>query len=381
MASHEFRTPLTLIINPVKELLEKNSNEQKDKGGLNIIYRNARRMLSLVDQLLLFRKAESGLDKIKPSKLNLHDLACEVYLCFIQQAKTQRINYVFDCANRDLEIYADREKLEIILYNLLSNALKYTPAEGRIRFLIEEAAEHVEIKVEDNGAGIPSEIGEKLFDKFYKAERTKTSSKAGFGIGLFLVKHFTEQHGGAISYHSGEGQGTIFTLNLLKGKAHFPAGVIISETEAPPQLLEALREEAPLQETSEEKEPIPELISEKQSILIVDDDESIRQYLTRLFKETYIIYQAENGEAALAAVVKQRPDLILMDIQLPILDGYEATRRIKADPALSSIPIIAVTSYALSGDEEKARSAGCDDFVPKPYSPRQLLAKIRQYLP
>jgi len=117
-------------------------------------------------------------------------------------------------------------------------------------------------------------------------------------------------------------------------------------------------------------------------ILVVEDQEDNRQILRDLLAATdYEVVEAENGEAALAAVVKQRPDLILMDIQLPIFDGYEATRRIKADPALSSIPIIAVTSYALSGDEEKARSAGCDDFVPKPYSPRQLLAKIRQYLP
>ena len=120
----------------------------------------------------------------------------------------------------------------------------------------------------------------------------------------------------------------------------------------------------------------------KKRILVVEDQEDNRQILRDLLATTdYEVIEAENGEEALAAVAKQRPDLILMDIQLPILDGYEATRRIKADPTLSSIPIIAVTSYALSGDEAKARSAGCDDFVPKPYSPRQLLAKIRQYLP
>ena len=120
----------------------------------------------------------------------------------------------------------------------------------------------------------------------------------------------------------------------------------------------------------------------KKRILVVEDQEDNRQILRDLLATTdYEVIEAENGEEALAAVAKQRPDLILMDIQLPIMDGYEATRRIKANPALQSIPIIAVTSYALSGDEEKARAAGCDDFVPKPYSPRQLLAKIRQYLP
>jgi two-component system cell cycle response regulator DivK len=116
-------------------------------------------------------------------------------------------------------------------------------------------------------------------------------------------------------------------------------------------------------------------------ILVVEDEEDNRQILRDLLQTVdYEIIEAENGEQALAAVAKQRPDLILMDLQLPILDGYEATRRIKANPALKDVPIIAVTSYALSGDEAKARAAGCDDFVPKPFSPRQLLAKIREYL-
>jgi len=117
-------------------------------------------------------------------------------------------------------------------------------------------------------------------------------------------------------------------------------------------------------------------------ILVVEDQPDNRRIIRDMLAATdYEVAEAENGEEALAAIAKHRPDLILMDIQLPIMDGYEAARRIKADPALKSIPIIAVTSYALSGDETKAREAGCDDFVPKPYSPRQLMAKIRHYLP
>jgi signal transduction histidine kinase/ligand-binding sensor domain-containing protein/DNA-binding response OmpR family regulator len=378
--SHEFRTPLTLIINPVKELLEKNSNQQKDKSELNIVYRNARRMLSLVDQLLLFRKAESGLDKIKPSKLNLHDLAYEVYLCFVQQAKTQNINYVFDCANKGLEIYADREKLEIILYNLLSNALKYTPAQGIIRFSIEEGAEQVEIKVEDNGAGIPSEIGERLFDKFYKAERTKTSSKAGFGIGLFLVKHFSEQHEGTISYQSEEGQGTMFTLNLKKGKEHFGADVIISETEAAPQLLEVLKEEAAIEANNAGEEPLTELVSEKQSILIIDDDESIRQYLARLFKDTYIIYQAENGEAGLAMAQKYLPDLIISDVHMRELNGIELCKMMKQNEQLSHIPVILLTGATSNELKLQGVEGGADDYIVKPFDSKLLAARVSTLL-
>jgi signal transduction histidine kinase/DNA-binding response OmpR family regulator len=375
--SHEFRTPLTLIINPVKDLLKKNPDEQiKNDGELNIIYRNARRMLSLVDQLLLFRKAESGLDKIRPSKLNLHDLAYEVYLCFVQQAKSQNINYVFDCANKNLEIYADREKLEIILYNLLSNALKYTSAEGSIKLSIVEGTEDVAIKVEDNGAGIPSAIGEKLFDKFYKAERTKTSSKAGFGIGLFLVKHFTELHEGTISYESEEGQGTTFTLTLQKGKEHFGPEVTISETDDSSAFIQMFKVEPFIEEMVEEAEPITEVVSEKQSILIIDDDESIRQYLVRLFKDNYIVHQAENGEAGLAMAQKYLPDLIISDIHMREMSGIELCKAVKENEQLSHIPVILLTGA--TSDELKLQGVegGADDYIVKPFDSKLLVARV-----
>lgn len=381
--SHEFRTPLTLIINPVKELLEKSSNEQAKSGNeLSIVYRNARRMLSLVDQLLLFRKAESGMDKIKPSKLNLHNLAYEVYLCFIQQAKSQNISYVFDCPNKNLEIYADREKLEIILYNLLSNALKYTPAGGEIKVTIEERAENVIIHVEDNGAGIPLETGEKLFDKFYKAERTKTSSKEGFGIGLFLVRHFTEQHGGAISYKSEESQGTVFTLVLLKGRDHFGPDVIISETDAAPAFLESFKEEASLQEniTIDEKEPMAELVSEKKSILIIDDDESIRQYLFRLFKDNYIVYKDESGDSGLKTAQRYLPHLIISDIHMQGMNGIELCKAIRENAQLSHIPFVLLTGS--TSDELKLHGVegGADDYIVKPFDSKLLLARVGNLL-
>ena len=116
-------------------------------------------------------------------------------------------------------------------------------------------------------------------------------------------------------------------------------------------------------------------------ILVVEDQEDNRQILRDLLGNAgYELTKAENGEEAIAAVDRRRPDLILMDIQLPVMDGYEATRRIRTNPDLKSVPIIAVTSYALAGDEDKALAAGCDGYVTKPYSPRDLLAKVRTYL-
>jgi signal transduction histidine kinase/ligand-binding sensor domain-containing protein/DNA-binding response OmpR family regulator len=379
--SHEFRTPLTLIINPVKDLLDKNADEKiKNDGELNIVYRNARRMLSLVDQLLLFRKAESGLDKIRPSKLNLHDLAYEVYLCFVQQAKSQNINYVFECPNKNLEIYADIEKLEIILYNLLSNALKYTPSNGNIKFTIEEGTEDVAIKVEDTGAGIPSEIGEKLFDKFYKAERTKTSSKAGFGIGLFLVKHFTEQHGGTITYQSQEGQGAIFILTMLKGKDHFGLDVIISEPEKSPAFIQMFKEEPILEGKIEESEPIAEVVSEKKSILIIDDDASIRQYLVRLFRDNYLVHQAENGTTGLKAAQKYLPDLVISDIHMQGMNGIELCKAIKESEQLGHIPVVLLTGATSDELKLKGVEGGADDYIVKPFDNKLLAARVTNLL-
>lgn len=379
--SHEFRTPLTLIINPIKDLLKKNPGEQiKNDGELNIVYRNARRMLSLVDQLLLFRKAESGADAIKPSKVNLYDLAYEVYLCFVQQAKSQNINYVFDCGNKNLEIYADREKLEIILYNLLSNALKYTPARGCIKFVINGLPENIVIKVEDSGAGIPAETGQKLFDKFYKPERLKTTSKTGFGIGLFLVKHFTEQHNGTIAYESREGRGATFILTLQKGKDHFGPGVVLSKTDASPAFIEMLKDEPLLQENVDDNEPITEVVSEKKSILIVDDDESIRQYLARLFKDNYLIHQAENGETGLNTAQKYLPDLIISDIHMQPVNGIELCKAIKENEHLSHIPVILLTGAASNELKLRGVEGGADDYIVKPFDSQLLTARVTNLL-
>ena len=185
----------------------------------------------------------------------------------------------------------------------------------------------------------------KLFQEFQQADNSMTKKKGGTGLGLAISKRIIEMHGGNIWIESAVGQGSTFAFTL---PIHVAQQVVTAWTKR---------------------------------ILAVEDQEDNRQIIRDMLASTdYEIIEAENGEEALAAVAKQRPDLILMDVQLPIMDGYEAARRIKADPALRSIPIIAVTSYALSGEDKRARAAGCDDYVAKPYSPRQLLAKIRLHL-
>jgi signal transduction histidine kinase/DNA-binding response OmpR family regulator/streptogramin lyase len=380
--SHEFRTPLSLIINPIKDLLTKKGEEHsKPDNELYVVYRNARRMLSLVDQLLLFQKAASGADQLKPSKLNIYNLAHEVYLCFVQQANTKKIDYLFDCPNEALEIYADREKLEIILFNLLSNALKYTSEGGYINLRIKETLDNVLIEVQDSGTGIPKEIGDKLFEKFYQS----ANSQSGFGIGLYLVKQFTEQHKGFVSYVSEEGKGTTFELKLLKGKNHFDPDCIIQNTSREPVFLKELALEETVVEQNaahfeQQSEPLEAVVSEKQSILIVDDDEQIRQYLSQLFKTKFQVYQAQNGEEGIKLAKKYLPDLIISDIQMQGISGIELCKTIKEDASLGHIPVILLTASTSSEAKLQGVEGGADDYITKPFDKDILVARVSSLL-
>ncbi len=381
--SHEFRTPLTLIINPIRDLLKKKEFEQPQlEGELSIVYRNAHRMLSLVDQLLLFRKAESDFDKIHPAKLDVCSLAREVYLCFLHPAKARNINYTFDCETEHLELVADRQKLEIILYNLLSNAIKYTEADGNIALRIKDTTDTIVIEVEDTGAGIPAAVGEKLFEKFYQPDRVLTSRKPGFGIGLFLVKHFTDEHKGTIAYKSEEGKGTLFTLRFLKGSAHFGEDIKIMEESTAPAFAEELLEEPTILETSASSADAPatEVVTEKNTLLIIEDDEAIRLYLSQLFAGTYIVLQAASGEAGLEMAQQYLPDLIISDIHMKELSGIDLCKQIKEHETTSHIPVILLTGS--TSDELKLQGIeeGADDYISKPFDSQLLTARVSSLL-
>jgi signal transduction histidine kinase/ligand-binding sensor domain-containing protein/DNA-binding response OmpR family regulator len=383
--SHEFRTPLTLIINPIRDLLKKKEIEQPHlESELSVVYRNAHRMLSLVDQLLLFRKAESDFDKIHPAKLNVCHLAREVYLCFLHPAKARNINYTFECEEEHMELVADRQKLEIILYNLISNAIKYTEAEGTIALRIQNAPdnEHIIIEVEDTGAGIPAAVGEKLFEKFYQPDRVLTTRKPGFGIGLFLVKHFTDEHKGTIAYKSEEGKGTLFTLRFLKGSAHFGEDIkIIEEPTAPPFADEGIDNTA-LEESPASSAGIPatDVVTEKKTVLLIEDDEAIRQYLSQLFASTYIVLQAPSGEAGLEMAQQYLPDLIISDIHMKALSGIELCKQIKEQETTSHIPVILLTGSTSDALKLQGIEEGADDYISKPFDSQLLTARVSSLL-
>lgn len=380
--SHEFRTPLTLIINPIRDLLQMGDKAERE-GELQIIYRNARRLLSLVDQLLLFRKADVQADVLKLSRMNFYSLCHEVYLSFVQQARAKHINYTFSCDNEQLELVVDREKMDIILYNLISNALKYTPEGGKVDFRIVERDGTVDVQVSDSGIGIPADVGTRLFEKFYRVPTEETSVRRGFGIGLFLVKQYTESHKGNICYHSEPGQGTSFLLQFRKGTDHFEEQAIQEESSTlafkEEDILlraEAAEEIVP----AEKKEQLEALVTERQTIIVVDDDASIRQYLVHMFRDKFTVYEADNGTDALKLARQHTPDLVISDVMMGGMNGIDLCGAIKEEPSLSHIPVILLTAISSSDNKLKGVEGGADDYITKPFEKELLMARVTSLL-
>ncbi|KGO91710.1 hybrid sensor histidine kinase/response regulator transcription factor [Flavobacterium subsaxonicum] len=380
--SHEFRTPLSLIINPLKKAVKNPQSESKElASNLAVAHRNARRLLSLVDQLLLFRKAESDADALTISAINVNHLCNEVYQCFVNQAKEQDITFKFKAHETAVEIFGDYEKIEIALFNLTSNSFKHTPAGGSITLELLEANGVVSISVIDTGSGIAAADMPFIFEKFRQSGGVKGPAR-GFGIGLFIVKYFTEKHSGTVICNSEQGKGSTFTLNFLKGYEHFadlPISIISPKMS---QLVEELLGDTTREENKPEQnvENIPttgvEILTVKKSILVIDDNAEIRDYLVQLFSPHYLVYAAKNGAEGLEVVTKHIPDLVISDISMDGIDGLEVCRTIKQNEALSHIPVILLTATTNPEIHLQGITDGADDYITKPFDADILQARV-----
>lgn len=395
--SHEFRAPLSLIINPIKDLLHK-TEHRTETAELQVIYRNAKRLLRMVDQLLLFKKAEQNLDQLNLQKQNVYDLCRDVYLCFIEQARSRKIRYELQGEAKGAFINADREKIEIALFNLLSNAFKFTPEGGTIAFRIKETNAGIALSISDTGPGIPEDESQKLFERF--VQLNNTGNKGGFGIGLYLVKNFVEAHGGTVTFESEKGSGTTFHINLNKVREDADAISIFSDTQQSSShktdgqkehsLIEAVSLPAPVsaileemtedvvepQEETEMPVAADELATEKQSLLVVDDDKEIRHYLVEVFASKYKIYQANNGREGIRLAKQHLPDLIISDIVMQDGNGLELCRTLKEDSALSHIPIVLLTGTSSDEMQLEGMNSGADDYIKKPFDKEILMARV-----
>ncbi|WKL49682.1 two-component regulator propeller domain-containing protein [Flavobacterium pectinovorum] len=384
--SHEFRTPLSLIINPLKKAVQKESVQNGSSGSdLAIAHRNARRLLSLVDQLLLFRKAENDADSLRLSNINVNNLCNEVYQCFVNQAKEKNITYQFSIPQHDIEIIGDYEKIEISLFNLMSNAFKYTPIGGEINLKLSENTKEVILEISDSGDGIEKKDIDVIFEKF-KQINSKVSVGTGFGIGLYIVKYFVNKHKGTVSCKSEPGKGSTFTLTFLKGNSHFEDIEITDVVATRSQLFDELiiddseENNQSLNNTVSENDFQKMMLTDKRTVLIIDDNAEIRAYLIKLFSKNYIVYSAENGEEGLKMTKKHMPDLVISDITMEHMDGLELCRKIKESDSLSHIPVILLTASKNPETHLQGITDGADDYITKPFDDDILVARVESLL-
>ena len=370
--SHEFRTPLTMIINPVQDLMR--IQKGKEKEELRVIGLNAARLLSLTDQLMLFRKIEEGAEGMLVSQFDFSKLCDAVFSYFKYEARTRNIHYKIEGIDKPIDFFGDRAKVEIILYNLIANAFKYTPKDGQILIKIACGNKTITTIIEDTGAGIPKGTGNAIFERFYQAPG---HVKLGFGIGLYMVKQFTEWHKGNIAYTSEPKMGTSFTVKLPTGKEHF--GDI--------QIMRNIAEEAELtKEIDIEEDPeltpafIPEApaLTAKKAILVVDDDDDLRKYITSVLGENYLIYQAVNGRDGLKLALQKKPDLIISDVAMPEMDGIALCQAIKNDVSVNHLPVILLTAHTSKDLELKGTEEGADYYITKPFNKDLLLARVNR---
>ena len=371
--SHDFRTPLTLVADPVEQLLADPSLEGDRRRMLLLVQRNVQILLRLVNQILDFRRYETGKMEFTPVPLDLLQCFVEWNDSFQAAARRKHIHFSFDSMpDTDYHTQADAEKLERIYFNLLANAFKFTPENGkvtvRLAALQKDGAPFFRFTVANTGSLISAEHIRSIFDRFYKIDRHHTGS----GIGLALVKAFVEIHGGSISVESDERLGTVFTVDLTVRTCEEGACVVT----APMEESASDRVDSLLREDEAENLNDPS----KPSVLVIDDNADIRAYVHTLLNSEYSIIEAADGTEGIRKAMKYVPDVIISDVMMPGIDGIECCRRLKGELQTCHIPVILLTACSLDEQRIQGYAGGADSYISKPFSSQLLLTRIRNLI-
>ena len=366
--SHELRTPLTLIADPVNYIIHDDNLNSQQRSMLQIVQRNVLVLTQLVSEILDFRKVQNGKMELRLSDFNLAESMKQWIKLFSVSAQKKHIAISMDAPDT-IMLRADQDKIERICYNLLSNALKYTSEGGEITLTAKEEGGRVMISVADNGCGISSDELPYIFDRFYQAK----NAGRGTGIGLAIVKAFTELHHGEVSATSIEGKGSTFTI-------HIPVRQKGEVTNQPTEKIEQLVEPSSAEEVPNQARHIDELIqpyqTDKPEVLIIDDNVDIRTYLRSVLSEKYNVSEAADGKVGLELARKIVPDIVLSDIMMPVMDGLAFCQQLKTDKAISHIPVILLTARSLDEQRAEGYEHGADAYLSKPFSLRLLLSRI-----
>jgi DNA-binding response OmpR family regulator/nitrogen-specific signal transduction histidine kinase len=370
--SHEFRTPLSLIIAPLDKIIKHTVDEQQVEQ-LGMVQRNAKRLLNLVNQLLDFRKMEVQEGRLHPAIGDIVRFCRETSYSFTDIAEKKKIRFSFSSDMDSLEIYFDKDKMEKILFNLLSNAFKYTYDNGviSVELAYREPAEKetggtLVIAVKDSGIGIPAAQHEKIFERFFQTEVPESMVNQGTGIGLAITKEFVRLHNGIITVKSEPDQGTCFSVLLPARKMYVAARAItnqVSEDDAEQIIVEERKKG-----------------DKKKRIIIVEDNEDLRFYLKDNLKEQYHIEEAANGKEGWEKIKRLNPDLVVSDIMMPLMDGVELAGKIKTETITAHIPVILLTAMGSEEKQLEGLKAGVNDYITKPFSFEILASRINNLL-
>lgn len=378
--SHELRTPLTLIADPVEMLLDDRSIKGRSRELLQMVQRNALSLQQLVGSILDFRKIQNGKMELSLSRFDLPEALQQWTGDFAMTAQRKKIHLQLDTTHfsSPSDIVADKEKLARIVFNLLSNALKYTPAGGFIHVSLADEGERLRLEVKDSGKGIDKEELTKVFERFFQAK----GAASGTGIGLALVKSFVELHHGEVRVESEPGKGTCFIVLLPRQQEGF---VEEPQSEAADKS-SSFSDDGSLQYIDDGERhggKLQQIISEhgeKPTILIIDDNNDIRQYERTLLQDYYFVLEASDGREGLEIARKEVPDLVICDVMMPVMDGLEFTQQLKTNTATSHIPVIMLTAKNLEEHRAEGYEQGADSYITKPFHSKVLLARVENLL-
>lgn len=388
--SHELRTPLTLIADPVEMLLEDSGIKGKSRELLKMVQRNALALQQLVSNILDFRKIQNGKMELKLYRFDIVK-TLTMWVGDFQltaERKQIRLHLDVDDLKGSHEMIADQEKISRIVFNLLSNALKYTPAGGEIFVSLKDEGANLRLDVRDTGKGISQDEADKIFERFFQAK----GAASGTGIGLALVKSFVELHHGEARVESEPGKGSDFIVVIPREQEgdsqviHNDVDIVDNSVNASASTGKNVVDESVLQyidDGDRSRGKVQQLVNEntnRPTVLVIDDNTDIRQYERTLLQDEYVVLEAADGKEGLAVALKEVPDLVICDVMMPVMDGLEFTKQLKTNTATSHIPVIMLTAKNLEEHRAEGYEHGADSYITKPFHSKVLLARIENLL-
>jgi DNA-binding response OmpR family regulator len=358
--------------------METSGGDKFVRTQLHVINNNAQRLLRLINQLLDFRKAETGNLKLEVTEGNLAKFIKEIKLSFDALAEEMDIDFRLHSTSNVIKAWFDRDQFEKIMFNLLSNAFKHTPRQGTVSISLIEGREDIQVIVEDSGKGINPEHFNDIFQTFFSYDEDRHHS--GTGIGLALTKSLVDAHHGTIVTERTAAHHTRFIVKLLTGNAHFDQSEILS-TVADSERIDLYPSFVPTDGDDEpETEPILQPLEDQPKLLIVEDNPDVRAYIKSIFLQHYVVLEAEEGKAGLMIAEEEIPDIIISDVMMPVMNGIVMTKALKSNVKTSHIPIILLTARTSLIFKVEGLETGADDYVNKPFNPKVLKLKVRNLI-